>query len=56
MREQQKCEKVYNTCNEKAIPHNTKCVNSENHGCYHHRTCESQQVNNLKNRQLWQVG
>ena len=56
MHEQQKCDKAYNTCNEKVITHNNKCVNGKNHGCYHHKICESQQPNNLKNRQLQQVG
>ena len=39
MREQQKCEKAYNTCNEKVISHN-KCVNGKNHGYDHHKMCE----------------
>ena len=45
MHEQQKHEKVYNTCDEKATSYHNECVNSKKHGCYHGKVHESQQTN-----------
>ena len=56
MREQQKGEKTYNTCKEKAISHNNESVNHETHGCYHQKCMKSQQTSKKFEKQGIVIG
>ena len=51
-----RCEKKFNTCNEKAVSYNSECVNGKTHGCYHQKCMKSQQANKKFEKQAIVVG